>query len=315
MTSQNILITGANGFVGRALCTELARQGYTICGVVRDLSSTTGLQCELMEIHTIENADWSSKFANIDVIVHLAARVHVMREVVSNSLELFRAINVDATLKIAREAANAGVKRFVYLSSIKVNGESTSKNKPFTEIDIPNPHDAYAISKHEAEQGLLLIAKQTGMKVVIIRPPLVYGPGVKANFASLGNILKHSLPLPLGAIDNKRSFIYIGNLVNFIVKCVEHPAAANQLFLVSDGQDLSITDLLKACGKALNKKVWLLPVPQLLIEKVATLLGKKNLAQRLCGNLQVDISKAQRLMDWAPPISVRDGLKATFENK
>ncbi len=205
----------------------------------------------------------------------------------------------------------AAVKRFVFISSVKVNGEYTQLDKPFTEIDTPNPQDPYGISKSEAEQGLMLIAQKTGMEVVIIRPPLVYGAGVKANFASVMEMVSRCIPLPLGAIHNKRSFVYIDNLVSLIVKCVDHPAAANQVFLVSDGNDLSTTELLRGCANALGVRSRLLSIPQKLIEFLAALIGKKDVAQRLCGNLQVDITKARSLLDWKPPITVEEGLKAT----
>jgi len=203
------------------------------------------------------------------------------------------------------------VKRFIYISSVKVNGEHTEIGKPFLEEDAANPQDAYGFSKFEAEQGLLKIAQKTGMEVVIIRPPLVYGVGVKANFASMMLAVKRGIPLPLGAIRNKRSFVYVGNLVSFILCCVDHPSAANQVFLVSDGCDLSTTELLRGCAAALGVKSRLLPVPQRLIELGAAMLGKRDVAQRLCGNLQVDITKARTLLGWTPPVSVADGLKAT----
>lgn len=314
-TKAHILVTGGDGFVGKTLLKELINRDFPVRFSSRQ-DKKSFLDAEYINIADInEQTNWLKALEKINVVIHLAARVHIMHDNAIDSLAEFRKVNVDGTLRFASQAASAGVKRFIFISSVKVNGEKTLNGIPFKESDIPNPQDAYGISKFEAEQGLLEIAQQTGMEVVIIRPPLIYGPGVKANFASLANIVKHSLPLPLGAIHNKRSFIYVGNLVDCIVKCVEHPAAANQLFLVSDGQDLSTTELLKACGKALNKKVWLIPLPQLLIERMAALLGKKNIAQRLCGNLQVDISRARQLMDWTPPISVTDGLKATFENK
>jgi nucleoside-diphosphate-sugar epimerase len=259
----------------------------------------------------IRDANWSAALDGIDVVVHLAARVHVMRETVSDPLSVFRETNVAGTLNLASQAAAAGVHRFVFISSIKVNGEHPKGDKPFTETDTPNPQDAYGISKLEAEQGLLKIAQETGMEVVIIRPPLVYGAGVKANFLSMMRAIRKGIPLPLGAIHNKRSFVYTGNLVSLILKCIDHPAAANQVFLVSDGHDLSTTELLKECAVALDVKSRLLPVPQKLIEIGAAMLGKANVAQRLCGNLQVDITKARTLLGWEPPFSVADGLKKT----
>lgn len=307
-----VLVTGANGFVGRVLCAELVSHSYKVRGVVRDLSRTAGLQCELTTVRDIgDTVDWTSALDSVDMVVHLAARVHVMHETVSDPLSVFRATNVEGTLNLARQAAAVGVRRFVFISSIKVNGEHTKIGKPFTEEDAANPQDAYGKSKHEAEQGLFSIAQQTGMEVVIIRPPLVYGPGVKANFASMLRAVQRGIPLPLGAIHNKRSLVYVGNLVSLILRCIDHPAATNQVFLVSDGCDLSTTELLRGCAVALGVKARPFPVPQSLIETCAALLGKRAVAQRLCGNLQVNITKTRTLLGWVPPVSVADGLKAT----
>lgn len=311
MRMHSVLITGASGFVGKSLCVQMLRQGYSIRAAIR----STALPIENVEVELVEtidaNTDWSNALAEADVIIHLAARVHVMKDHASDPLAEFRKVNVDGTLNLARQAAKACVKRFIFISSVKVNGEYTDTGAPFTELDKPHPQDAYGISKLEAELGLLKIAQETGMEVVIIRPPLIYGVGVKANFASLLSVVKRGIPLPLGAINNKRSFIYVENLVSFILHCVYHPLAANEVFLVSDGQDLSTTGLLKACASAMGVKSRLLPVPQKLIEVVAAMLGKRAVAQRLCGNLQVDITKARELLGWNPAYSVVDGLKVT----
>lgn len=308
---MNVLVTGANGLVGQSLCAALRQQDYAVVAALR--SANTGLEhVERVIVGTIDHAtDWSTALQKVDTVIHLAARVHVMHDAAVDPLAEFRKVNVEGTLQLAMQAAKAGVRRFIFMSSVKVHGEQTLINQPFTEADIANPQDAYGVSKFEAEQGLLLIAQQTGMEVVIIRPPLVYGAGVKANFASMMRVVKRGMPLPLGAIRNKRSFVYVGNLVSLILRCIDHPAAANQVFLVSDGCDLSTTELLRACAGALEVKSWLLPVPQRLIEVCAAILGKRDVAQRLCGNLQVDISKACALLGWTPPISVADGLKAT----
>lgn len=294
-----------------SLCTEMLRQGYAIRAAIR--SNT--LPIENVEVELVNSVDtstdWSSALAEVDLVIHLAARVHVMNDDATNPLAEYRKINVDGTLNLARQAAAAGVKRFIFLSSVKVNGESTNADKPFNETNSPNPQDAYGVSKFEAEQGLIEIAKQTGMEVVIIRPPLVYGPGVKANFANMLSVVMKGILLPLGAVHNKRSFVYIDNLVSLIVWCIDHSAAANQVFLVSDGRDLSTTELLRACADALGVKSRLLPVPQKWIEFTAALFGKTQLAQRLCGNLQVDISKARTLLGWEPPVTVEYGLKVT----
>ena len=260
------------------------------------------------------DTDWLAALIDVYVVVHLAARVHVMTDHAADSLAEFRQVNVAGTLNLAMQAAEAGVKRFIFISSVKVNGESTEINQPFTEENAANPQDAYGLSKHEAEQGLLLFTQQTGMEVVIIRPPLVYGVGVKANFASMLRAVKRGIPLPLGAIHNQRSFVYVGNLVSLILRCLDHPAAANQVFLVSDGYDTSTTELLRASALALGVKSRLLPVPQRLIAFATSMLGKRAVAQRLCDNLQVDIAKAQTLLGWKPPVSMADGLKATALN-
>lgn len=296
--------------VGKALCSEMHRQGHAVLGTVRSMEVLNNT--ELTTVECIDNAtNWSKALVGVNIVIHLAARVHVISDRASNPFAEFRKVNVEGTLNLARQAANAGVKRFIFASSVKVNGEHTEIGKPFTENDVPNPQDAYGISKLEAEQGLLKIAHETGMEVVIIRPPLIYGPGVKANFASLLSVVKKGIPLPLGAVNNKRSFLYVENLVNFILYCIHHPLAANQTFLISDGQDLSTPELLKQCASAMGVKLTLLPVPQKWLEVGAALLGKRDVAQRLCGNLQLDITKARELLGWIPPYSVAEGLKAT----
>ena len=308
---MKVLVTGASGFIGKSLCEELVRQSKLVVAAVR-VNHVHYLGIESCLVGQIENTtDWSKTLINASVIVHLAARVHVMHDNAFNPIEEFRKVNVHGTLHLANEAAKAGVKRFIFVSSIKVNGEYSEIGKPFTVADLPSPQDAYGISKLEAEQGLKLIAQQTGMEVVIIRPPLVYGAEVKANFANMLRMLKRSIPLPLGAINNKRSFVYVGNLVSLIVRCIDHPNASNQTFLVSDGFDLSTTELLRACATALGIKSKLIPVPKKLIEVAAAILGKQDVAQRLCTNLQVDISKARALLDWAPPFTVEEGLRIT----
>ena len=232
-----------------------------------------------------------------------------MEDTEADPLTAFRAVNVDGTLNLARQAAAAGVKRFLFVSSVKVNGESTPPERAFTEADAPNPQDAYGQSKHEAEQGLRQLSADTGMEVVIIRPPLVYGPGVKANFATLMRAVQRGWPLPLGAVHNQRSLVGLDNLVDFIITCITHPQAANQTFLVSDGQDLSSTELVRGMAQAAGVPTRLLPVPVGALQVGASLLGKGDAVQRLCGNLQVDMSKARILLGWVPPVSVEEGLR------
>lgn len=309
---MRILVTGASGFVGRALCAELLRQKHVAVAVVRDENTELGVSIETATVCSIEhNTDWSAALRYVDVVVHLAARVHMMSDDADDPLAEFRKVNVACTLNLAMQAAKACVKRLIFISSVKVIGEHTVVGIALTEESLVNPQDAYSISKLEAEQGLTLIAQQTGMEVVVIRPPLVYGAGVKANFATMMRMVKLCFPLPFGAIYNTRSFVYIDNLVSLILKCIDHPAAANQVFLVSDGNDLSTTELLRVCANALGVKSNLVPVPQKWIEIFADLIGKKEVAQRLCGNLQVDITKAHTLLDWTPPITVEEGLNAT----
>lgn len=306
---MTILLTGATGFVGRALSAALLATGVPVRAAVRGNSpSPAGTQpCRIgdLDAHT----DWQAALAGVDVVVHLAARVHLMHDTASDPLAEFRRVNVEGTRHLAQQAALAGVRRFIFISSIKVNGEATLPGQAFTASDTPAPVDAYGVSKAEAETALRELAAQTGMEVVIIRPTIVYGPGVKANFLSMMRILHKGIPLPLGRIDNRRSLVALDNLVDLIVHCTHHPAAANQTFLVSDGQDLSTTELLRSMAKALGKTAYLLPIPSGLLITAAAVLGKTTVAQRLCGSLQVDISHTRSQLDWTPPISVDAALQ------
>lgn len=308
--SASVLLTGSNGFLGKAVYKNLRAQGLEIvCASRNSVNQPDTRHVPISDIHA--NTDWTYALVNVGVVIHTAARVHIMNDSSANPLAEFRRVNVDGTLNLARQAVAAGVHRFVFISSIKVNGEQTALSKPFTENDIPAPQDPYGVSKLEAEQGLQLLAQQTGMEVVVIRPPLVYGAGVKANFASMIHWVYRGVPLPLGAIKNKRSFVYIENLVSLIVHCINHPKAANQIFLASDDQDVSTTELLRACAGALDVRSRLLPVPQGLLVAMASAIGKKNVAQRLCGSLQLDISKSKQLLGWTPPYSLQQGLDET----
>lgn len=310
---MNILLTGATGFVGSRLAdlllhrtshqltSAVRRQGTVVCGqevVVDSLNADT---------------DWSKAVLNQEVVIHAAARAHVMSDQSSDPIEEYRKVNVEGTLNLARQSVEAGVQRFVYISSIKVNGEQTAPGKPFTERDAPAPSDPYGVSKMEAEEGLMELARNTELEVVIVRPPLVYGPGAKGNFASMLNLVTRQLPLPLGSVNNKRSLVALDNLVDLIITCVEHPAAANQVFLVSDGQDVSTTELFRAVARAMGKSSRLLPIPASVLVIGAAVLGKKAVAQRLLGSLQVDISKARGLLDWEPPLSLEEGLFKAVE--
>ncbi|CAM3548987.1 SDR family oxidoreductase [Polaromonas hydrogenivorans] len=309
-----ILVTGATGFVGSAIVVRLAREGIEMRACVRrdGVAMPDGVQTVLVGDLT-SDADWSQALAGIGVVVHVAARVHVMDDTAADPLVEFRRINVQGTLNLARQASTSGVRRFVFISSIKVNGEVTKLGIPFSADDIPAPLDPYGISKMEAEQGLREIAAQTGMELVIIRPPLVYGPGVRANFAAMMRWLRRGVPLPLGAIHNQRSLVALDNLVDLIVTCLTHPAAANQTFLVSDGEDVSTTELLRRMGKAMNRPARLVPVSAGWLEQAAALVGKRDMAQRLCGSLQVDIQKTRQLLGWKPPLTLDQGLKKAAE--
>lgn len=302
-----LLITGASGFIGSRLCECATQEGYSIRRALRHSGEWDGVVVGNLGGDT----NWLTALDSIKIVVHMAARVHVMSDTSNYPLNEFRKVNTAGTLNLARQAADLGVKRFIYLSSIKVNGETTLQGARFTPDDIFVPTDPYALSKYEAEQGLLKLAEETNMEVVIIRPPLVYGQNVKANFLSMMKWLYKGIPLPFGAIHNNRSLVALDNLVDLILNCVDHSAAANQVFLVSDGEDLSTTELLKRVSNALGKKPRLLAINQQLLELVLTLIGKKALAQRLCGSLQVDISKAKTLLNWTPPVSVDEGLRKT----
>jgi len=310
------LVTGSNGFVGSALCARLSSEGAALRGAVRSLNSQPeGVEAIAMGGLSSET-DWTVALRSVDQVVHLAARVHVMNDKSSDQLAEFRRVNVDGTANLARQAAAAGVRRFVYLSSIKVNGELTEVGHHFTTDDASAPEDPYGVSKHEAEQALRQIAAEAGMEVVIIRPPLVYGPGANGNFSSLLRWVARGFPLPLGAVtDNRRSLVGLDNLVDLILTCLQHPKAANQTFLVSDGEDLSTTELLQRMGKAMNRPARLLPVPVSLLAFAARMLGKTAVAQRLLGSLQEDISKTCELLDWKPPVSVDEGLRRAAQQR
>ena len=308
--TPRVLVSGGQGLVGKALAAHVLAQGLAVRVSSRQKPANTDLRMECVQTTDLSaKTDWLSAVQAIGTVVHCAARVHVMHDTEADPLAAFRAVNVDGTLNLARQAAAAGVKRFVFISSVKVNGESTEPGRAFTEADTSNPQDAYGLSKHEAEQGLLQLAAGTGMEVVIIRPPLVYGPDVKANFAALMRVVQRGWPLPLGAVHNQRSLVALDNLVDFIVTCIIRPQAANQTFLVSDGQDLSTTELVRGMARAAGVPARLLPVPVWAIQAGATLLGNGDAVQRLCGNLQVDISKARSLLGWVPPISSDEGLR------
>lgn len=312
---MRILITGATGFVGAALLARLVRERrWSVRVAVRRESGPEIESVERVPVADLAaDTSWTRAVDNVGTVVHLAARVHVMHDDVDDPLAEFRRVNVAGTLRLARQAADAGVRRFVYLSSIKVNGEETRAGRPFRPDDLVDTKDPYAISKHEAELGLRALESTTGMQVVVVRPPLVYGPGVKANFRALIRAVAGGMPLPLGAIDNRRSLVALGNLVDFVVACIEHPAAAGQTFLVSDGVDLSTPDLVRRIARAMHRPARLVPVPMWLLDGVATLTGKRAAMRRLCSSLEVDISKSHELLGWVPPLSLDEAFGLAVE--
>ncbi|WP_395603013.1 UDP-glucose 4-epimerase family protein [Pseudomonas sp. B21128] len=315
MKVQAVLVTGGSGFLGGALLRYLAAcKQYSLIAALRNECRELPQSIRRFAFADLaSDIDWQDALEQVDVVVHSAARVHVMHESAVDPLAEFRRVNVEATLNLARQAARAGVKRFIFISSIKVNGEYTRAGCAFSADDTPAPVDPYGISKLEAELGLKALATTTGMEVVIIRPVLVYGPGVKANFLSMIRWLERGVPLPFGAVHNKRSLVSLDNLIDFIVTCIEHPGAANQTFLVSDGRAVSTTELLRCIAVALNRSATLLPLPVGLMSAAAKLIGKDAVAQRIFGSLEVDISKNLQLLGWVPPVDFRCALDATVK--
>ncbi|HEF4759226.1 TPA: SDR family oxidoreductase [Pseudomonas putida] len=311
--SKRILVTGGTGFLGSALIRRFCTIPDTsIVAPFRNFSRKLPDSVETTHVSSVdETTDWSASLSGVDIVVHAAARVHVMNEDAEQSLEKFRTVNVKGTLRLAGQAVKAGVKRFIFISSIKVNGEATPFGRPFSADDAPAPLDAYGISKYEAEQELLKLSASSQMEVVIIRPVLIYGPGVGANFRQMMHWLSKGFPLPFGAVTNRRSLVSLENVVDLVVTCVDHPRAANQIFLVSDGEDVSTTELMRRLVVHLGAKTCLLPVPGTLLVSLARLVGRQAVAQRLFGSLQVDISKNRELLGWQPPYSMNDGLRST----
>lgn len=330
-----VLVTGANGFVGRGVVDALSKSGFRVHAAVRRLGPTLSLvDCEMMDVGGIGPfTRWEDSLVGVDRVVHLAARVHVMKDTVSAPLAEFRKVNVVATERLARSAVAAGVKRFVFLSSIKVNGEWTDGShsgslssgsagiikgeergvRAFTEEGVPSPQDPYAVSKWEAELALHQVAKETGMEVVIIRPPLVYGPGVRANFLKLLRMVDRGIPLPLGAIRNLRSLVYLGNLVDAITTCVRHPAAAGKTFLVSDGEDVSTSELIRMIASVMGKKSPLFNISPKLMLWLGEAIGRETTIHRLTSSLVVDSSYIGRELGWIPPYTLTQGLQETVE--
>ncbi|ABY97284.1 SDR family oxidoreductase [Pseudomonas sp. SbB1] len=313
--NRRVFLTGASGFVGSAVLHRLLADGMPTVATVRGSSLSLPPAVQAVPFDSFEEAgQWGEALRGCDTVIHCAARVHVMNDTEADPLSAFRKVNVQGTMNLARQAVAAGVKRFVFISSIKVNGEGTAPGQPYTAHDRPQPQDPYGISKMEAEAQLLALAQASGLEVVIIRPVLVYGPGVKANFQAMMRWLNKGVPLPFGAIDNRRSLVALDNLVDLIVTCTDHPAAVNQVFLVSDGEDLSTTALLRRMAQALGAPARLLPVPGWVLSGGANLLGRTALSKRLCGSLQVDIEKTRKVLGWRPPVSVDAALRATAQH-
>jgi nucleoside-diphosphate-sugar epimerase len=308
----NILVTGATGFLGKHLLSHLENKLSHITVLLRTENEQFTNSVVVSRFNG--DSDFNKAVVERDVIIHCAARVHVMNDTANDPLESFREVNTYGTLNLAQQAAAAGVKRFIFISSIKVNGESTELGKPFKDDYNFIPTDYYGLSKYEAEVGLRKIANETGMEVVIIRPPLVYGPGVKANFAAMMCLAAKGLPIPFGSITkNRRSLVSVYNLVDLIVNCIFHPNAANQTFLVSDDEDLSTAQMLKELSIALGKNSKMPFLPVKLFEIAGKITGKSAIVERLCGSLQVDVSKTKKLLNWQPPVSVKEGFARTAE--
>lgn len=308
---MRVLVTGASGFLGGALLKRLvAEAGVQPLALVRAESAALLLDVEKLELGDLTTGSLQKDcMAGIDVVVHAGARVHVMRDSEADPLQAFRRANVEGTLNLARRAASDGVKRFVFVSTAKVLGEASLEGEPFTEHHDPAPADPYALSKFEAEQALFDLARETGMELVVVRPPLVYGPGVKANFYTMMKWVARGVPLPLGAIDNRRSLVALDNLVDFLILCLAHPAAANEVFLVADGEALSTTELLRSLAEAMGRSARLVPVPSAVVFGIARLLGQGAVAQRLGGDFQISIEKARRVLGWSPPVVAPEGLR------
>jgi nucleoside-diphosphate-sugar epimerase len=310
---MTILITGADGFVGSALCDRLRNESVPLRGAVRRLKSTLDADQHMAVGDISGETDWSSALQDVTDVVHLAARVHVMKENCPNPLAEFRRVNVEGTANLARQAAAHGVSRFIFLSSVKVNGELTGVGRPFASTDAPAPEDPYGVSKCEAEQKLWQIATETGLEVVVLRPPLVYGPEVKGNFLRLMQAIDEQLPLPLGGIQNTRSLIYLGNVVDSIRVCLTHPKAAGKTFLVSDGEDVSTPELIRRLAAALGRRPLLLPVPMSLMKFAGAFFGKKAAVDRLLASLCVDMTPLREELSWNPPYTMQAGLETTAQ--
>ncbi|MGS2722700.1 UDP-glucose 4-epimerase family protein [Porticoccus sp. GXU_MW_L64] len=304
---MKIILTGATGFVGRHILSKLNE--YDLLAIGRKSTGLSGVT--FYEANIDSETNYLSVLSKGDIVIHCAARAHIMSDDASDPLKAYRETNTFGTLNLAMQAAKAGVKRFIFISTIKVNGEYTNPGEQFSSGDLCSPADPYAISKHEAEIGLHEISKESGMEVVIIRSPLVYGPGVGANFLALLRLSHKRVPLPFGCINNKRSMVFVDNLVDLVVTCIDHPKAANQTLLVSDDEDISIKAVIRRLAKAFNRSAWIIPVPVFILKVMGLIFGKKDVVGRIVDSLQVDIEVTKNILTWKPPYTVDDGFKKT----
>ena len=308
---MRILVTGGSGFVGRSVCEQIGSEEIDVFPVVRSPDKAASSSKCIIVRDIGPDTGWQKILSGTDVIIHAAARVHVAKDTAADPLAAYRHINVAGTLNLARQAADAGVKRFIFLSSIKVNGDNTTIDRPFRANDQANPGDAYGRSKYEAEVGLQQLSQVSGMDVVVIRPPLVYGPGVRANFLTMMRWVHRGWPVPFGNVENRRSLVALDNLVDLIKTCCVHPAAANQVFLISDDEDVSTTELLRRIGVALQRPARFFPLPPALVRAFAAIAGKHGQVARLLGSLQVDIDKTRKLLGWSPVVNMEAALQET----